>query len=245
MGQRRWFTDDYKRQAVDLVASSGRSIVSLSTSKDGLDHQRRCVDATDANHYRRFAGGTFLFPDIPWMLEGSCCRTVGFSCLVVALEPTVSDWTLAPLLLPALPGTLRQSFACLEQPRHPVSSIGSTGPRRVELISPRQVKAWLQTISSFRPSRFGRLFAGLSHPEGRTILDAIGSTEDPLGLGLTGVTRSKAANLQRSQGNVRRRTILWRRSAIGAVRRPAFWNHDKIAGCACRIVWPRASQAGS
>ena len=44
----------------DLVASSGRSIGSLSTSKDGLDPQRRCVDATDANHYRRFAGGAFL-----------------------------------------------------------------------------------------------------------------------------------------------------------------------------------------
>jgi transposase len=28
--QRRWFTDDYKRQAVDLVASSGRSVGSVA-----------------------------------------------------------------------------------------------------------------------------------------------------------------------------------------------------------------------
>jgi hypothetical protein len=34
--QRRSFTDDYKRQAVDLVASSGRSHLASSTSKQPL-----------------------------------------------------------------------------------------------------------------------------------------------------------------------------------------------------------------
>jgi hypothetical protein len=40
--QRRSFTDDYKRQAVDLVASSGRSIGSVAKERGGI-----CLDNFD------------------------------------------------------------------------------------------------------------------------------------------------------------------------------------------------------
>lgn len=43
------------------------------------------------HHWREgcLAGGPLLFPGMPWMFDGSCCRTVGFSWFVVELEPTV------------------------------------------------------------------------------------------------------------------------------------------------------------
>ena len=46
--QRRSFTDDYKRQAVDLVASSGRSIGSVAKELGLRDSVRRWVEQRGA-----------------------------------------------------------------------------------------------------------------------------------------------------------------------------------------------------
>src|SRR5579872_3123550 len=47
------------------------------------------------------------------MFEGCCCRVVGSSCLVAALEPTVPGLTAGPLLPPALPGMPAPEFWAL------------------------------------------------------------------------------------------------------------------------------------
>ena len=52
--QRRSFTDDYKRQAVDLVASSGRSIGSVAKELGLRDSVlRRWVEQRGARRIRR------------------------------------------------------------------------------------------------------------------------------------------------------------------------------------------------
>ena len=54
--QRRSFTDDYKRQAVDLVASSGRSIGSVAKELGLRDSVlRRWVELRGADVHPRFA----------------------------------------------------------------------------------------------------------------------------------------------------------------------------------------------
>ena len=57
--QRRSFTDDYKRQAVDLVASSGRSIGSVAKELGLRDSVLRrwvnCVGLGDSRRRRRGA----------------------------------------------------------------------------------------------------------------------------------------------------------------------------------------------
>ena len=56
--QRRSFTDDYKRQAVDLVASSGRSIGSVAKELGLRDSVlRRWVELRGAGRGRRLRRG--------------------------------------------------------------------------------------------------------------------------------------------------------------------------------------------
>ena len=59
------------------------------------------------------AGGPLLFPGRPFMFDGSCCRTVGFSWLSVELEPTVPGLTAGPLLFPGIPGIHAPEFCAL------------------------------------------------------------------------------------------------------------------------------------
>jgi transposase-like protein len=55
--QRRSFTDDYKRQAVDLIRSSGRSIGSvakeLGAGARGPDQPNRCYRGEHTRFWRR------------------------------------------------------------------------------------------------------------------------------------------------------------------------------------------------
>jgi len=82
--QRRSFTDDYKRQAVDLVASSGRSIGSVAKELARISH----TDFARSGRIAEWQVG--IFGDVPTHASGGRGRSLGLCWAAVSSEGLVS-----------------------------------------------------------------------------------------------------------------------------------------------------------